>query len=57
VTYQAVLRNPLAEPYLLGVSGGASLTAYLAAVSTGTLASICAARPAVGRVYRRAYSR
>ena len=40
VTYQAVLRNPLAEPYLLGVSGGASLLAYLAAVSTGTLASI-----------------
>ena len=29
VTYQAVLRNPLAEPYLLGVSSGASLAAYL----------------------------
>ena len=39
VTYQAVLRNPLAEPYLLGVSGGASLLAYVAAISTGTLAS------------------
>ncbi len=39
VTYQAVLRNPLAEPYLLGVSGGASLMAYLAAVSAGGLAS------------------
>ena len=39
VTYQAVLRNPLAEPYLLGVSGGASLLAYLAAISTGALAA------------------
>jgi iron complex transport system permease protein len=29
VAYQAVLRNPLAEPYLLGVSSGASLAAYL----------------------------
>jgi iron complex transport system permease protein len=35
VAYQAVLRNPLAEPYLLGVSGGATLAAYLAAISTG----------------------
>ena len=29
VAYQAVLRNPLADPYLLGVSSGASLTAYI----------------------------
>ena len=29
VTYQAILRNPLAEPYLLGVSSGASLAAYV----------------------------
>ena len=29
VGYQAVLRNPLADPYLLGVSSGASLAAYL----------------------------
>jgi iron complex transport system permease protein len=29
VTYQAILRNPLADPYLLGVSSGASLAAYL----------------------------
>jgi iron complex transport system permease protein len=28
VAYQAVLRNPLADPYLLGVSSGASLAAY-----------------------------
>ncbi len=29
VTYQAILRNPLADPYLLGVSSGAALFAYL----------------------------
>ena len=29
-TFQAVLRNPLAEPYTLGVSSGASLAAVLA---------------------------
>jgi iron complex transport system permease protein len=29
VAYQAVLKNPLAEPYLLGVSSGASLATYL----------------------------
>lgn len=29
VVYQAILRNPLADPYLLGVSTGASLFAYL----------------------------
>lgn len=29
VAYQAVLRNPLADPYLLGVSSGASLAVYL----------------------------
>lgn len=29
VAYQAILQNPLAEPYLLGVSTGASLAAYL----------------------------
>ena len=29
VVYQAILRNPLADPYLLGVSSGASLCAYL----------------------------
>lgn len=33
VGYQAVLRNPLADPYLLGVSSGASLFVYLAALS------------------------
>jgi len=37
VVYQALLRNPLAEPYLLGVSSGASLLSFvwtLPAVST-----------------------
>ena len=29
VTYQAILKNPLADPYLLGVSSGATLAAYL----------------------------
>ncbi len=28
--YQAILRNPLAEPFILGISGGASLGAALA---------------------------
>jgi ABC-type cobalamin transport system permease subunit len=27
--YQAVLRNPLADPYLLGASSGAALAAYI----------------------------
>ena len=29
VAYQAVLRNPLADPYLLGASSGATLAAYV----------------------------
>jgi iron complex transport system permease protein len=29
VVYQAILRNPLADPYLLGVSSGASLAAFV----------------------------
>ena len=29
VAYQAVLRNPLADPYLLGASGGATLAAFV----------------------------
>lgn len=29
VIYQAILRNPLADPYLLGVSSGAALASYL----------------------------
>src|SRR5438270_6111668 len=29
VVYQAILRNPLADPYLLGVSSGASLASFV----------------------------
>lgn len=35
--FQALLRNPLAEPYLLGVSSGAALGAVLAPLALGTL--------------------
>ncbi|MCK5845682.1 MAG: iron ABC transporter permease [Victivallales bacterium] len=37
VAYQAVLRNPLAEPFILGISGGASVGAA-AAIATGLAA-------------------
>lgn len=36
VAYQAILRNPLADPYLLGVSSGAALFAYLWQFSAAT---------------------
>ena len=39
VVFQAILRNPLAEPYVLGVSGGAGLGATLA-ILFGTVAFI-----------------
>jgi iron complex transport system permease protein len=43
VAYQAILKNPLADPYLLGVSSGASLAAYLwqlpAGVGLGAVAA------------------
>ncbi len=39
VTFQAVLRNPLADPYLLGVSGGAALGA-VAALTIGINSAI-----------------
>ena len=38
-TFQALLRNPLAEPYILGVSGGAAVGAVGAIVFAGSLAS------------------
>lgn len=44
VIFQAVLRNPLAEPYLLGVSSGAGLAAVLVTV-TGVAATSVFARP------------
>jgi iron complex transport system permease protein len=37
--FQALLRNPLAEPFILGVSGGAAVGAATAIVITGALAS------------------
>lgn len=44
--FQAVLRNPLAEPYILGVSGGAALGAIVAAAGTmGALAGGIGGRP------------
>lgn len=36
VAFQALLRNPLAEPYLLGLSGGGSFGAVLSIVAFGT---------------------
>ena len=35
VAYQATLRNPLADPYLLGVSSGAALASYLWTLPAG----------------------
>ena len=34
--YQALLRNPLAEPYLLGISNGAAVGTMIALVFLGT---------------------
>lgn len=36
-SYQALLRNPLAEPYLLGISNGAAVGTMIALVFFGTL--------------------
>jgi iron complex transport system permease protein len=45
-TFQAVLRNPLAEPYILGVSGGAAVGAILSvAAGAGTLGAMLPLRP------------
>ncbi|MEO6056633.1 MAG: iron ABC transporter permease [Gemmatimonadales bacterium] len=55
---QAMIRNPLAEPYLLGLSGGAGLGAVLAIATRATgpwavpLAAFAGAVAAVGMVYR-----
>lgn len=45
--YQAILRNPLADPYLLGVSSGASLLSLLWYV--GALGGVAAGIAAVGQ--------
>jgi iron complex transport system permease protein len=39
VVFQALLRNPLAEPYLLGLSGGGSFGAVLSIVAFGSHAA------------------
>lgn len=55
---QAMIRNPLAEPYLLGLSGGAGLGAVMALASRSAgpwsvpLAAFIGALAAVGLVYR-----
>lgn len=57
--FQALLRNPLAEPYLLGVSSGAALGAVTAialglagGIWTLALASLAGALLAIGIVFR-----
>lgn len=63
VLFQALLRNPLAEPYLLGVSSGAALGA-VAVLSLGwavgpmgvALAALAGALVAIGTVFRVAYA-
>jgi len=61
-TFQGLLRNPLADPYLLGVSGGAALGAVFV-LTTGVAADVplivpaaacCGALAAVGTVWRLA---
>jgi iron complex transport system permease protein len=55
---QAMIRNPLAEPYLLGLSGGAGLGAVIALASRAAgawavpIAAFAGALAAVGLVYR-----
>ncbi|MDA0311195.1 MAG: iron ABC transporter permease [Gemmatimonadetes bacterium] len=63
-TFQALLRNPLAEPYILGISGGASLGA-VSVIALGwvsqtswalPLAAFAGALLAIGLVFRVATS-
>ncbi|MDZ7778607.1 MAG: iron ABC transporter permease [Gemmatimonadota bacterium] len=59
-TFQALLRNPLAEPYILGISGGASVGAVLVLafgwIAAGSwalpLAAFIGALVAIGLVFR-----
>lgn len=51
-TFQALLRNPLAEPYILGISGGAAVgavfaIALLGAAASGGIVALCALAGAV----------
>ncbi len=62
VTLQGLLRNPLAEPHLIGVSGGAALGAVLAVILAGRsafsetgllpLAAAMGALSSIGIIYR-----
>jgi len=56
VLLQALFRNPLADPYVLGVSGGAAVGALLAMIAGGAVlvvqsAAVAGALGAVGLVY------
>ena len=61
--YQALLRNPLAEPYVLGVSSGAALGVILAlllvpnASLSAPIAGLCGALITTGAVYLLGYRR
>jgi iron complex transport system permease protein len=47
-TYQGLLRNPLADPYLIGVSAGAGLGATIAIVFSFGAIAVCAFVGAIG---------
>jgi len=48
VCFQALLRNPLADPYILGISGGAGLGAILAsAIAPAASMAVLLVRPAL----------
>ncbi|HEX8907441.1 MAG TPA: iron ABC transporter permease, partial [Longimicrobiaceae bacterium] len=54
-TFQALLRNPLAEPYILGISGGAAVGAVFAialggVAATAGIVAICALAGAVAAI-------
>src|SRR3569833_514979 len=61
VLLQALFRNPLADPFVLGVSGGAAIGALLAmivsaSVAAAQLGAVAGARAAVAIVYFLALS-
>ena len=49
-SYQGVFRNPLADPYLLGVAAGAGFGATLAIVATGTTSALVPVAAFVGAI-------
>jgi iron complex transport system permease protein len=48
---QALLRNPLADPYIIGVSGGAALGGALAVTAAGALAAVAVPTGAVAGAF------